>query len=72
MIKYCPNCKQNVYVKLVPLTDFFTVRDVEVEATIQTIVCSKCKEEIWDEQNEKNNDNIIFSKYNTIINGGKS
>ena len=72
MIKYCPNCKQNVYANYVPLTDMFTVREVEFEATIQTIVCSKCKKEIWDEQNEKDNDNIIFSKYNNITKGEKS
>ena len=65
-IKHCDRCNKNILPRVVPLTDLFRVRELDVRATIQTLVCPYCNQEIWDEQNEMDNDNIVFSKYNKL------
>ena len=71
MSKYCDCCKKEVEPCYAKLTDIFGVRELKIEATINVLKCPICGEELWDEQNERDNEVIIFSKYNKLTQTGK-
>lgn len=63
MKEFCYNCEEIHEVELKTITDNFEVRDIEVEATINTYVCKNCGQETYVRENEIKNDIIIFDAY---------
>ena len=65
--KICPKCKKEVRPIMELLSDTFNVENVDVKAAIWVYRCPRCKSEIWDEQNEKDNEVIIYNKYQQLM-----
>lgn len=64
---FCDNCRKMVEARYETLTDIFRVKDRDVKATIIVLKCPKCGEEVWDEENEKRNDEIVYRRYEQIL-----
>jgi formylmethanofuran dehydrogenase subunit E len=63
---YCDICKKEVNTHIQDLTDTFNVKGIPITATIKTRICNECGAEVWDEQLEKQNEKIVYDKYNEL------
>ena len=63
MNKYCDKCQDICEVNEKDITKTFNVKGVDITATIHTLVCTKCNEEVYDEDIEKQNEKIVFDEY---------
>ncbi|MGE4572533.1 MAG: hypothetical protein AB7E09_07305 [Candidatus Izemoplasmatales bacterium] len=63
MKKYCDECKSIEDTYNEKFTDHFEVKDIQINATINLIKCSKCGSEVYDKDNEVKNDIIVFDEY---------
>ena len=66
MIRYCDNCGKDVEVQQKITFGQFQVLNRKVKASIKTLWCPYCHEEVYDEATEKQNELIVFSKYNAF------
>jgi len=60
---YCANCNSFVDAKKKVTPATLKVLDMEIEANISTLECPKCNEKIYNLENEKHNDRLIYDKY---------
>lgn len=68
---YCDICKKEVKTHIQDLTDTFNVKGISITTTIKIRVCNECGAEVWDEQLEKQNEKIVYDKYNELKGGIK-
>jgi putative zinc finger/helix-turn-helix YgiT family protein len=63
MKSYCAKCNSFVDAnqKITPMT--LKVLDMGIDANISVLECPKCNDKIYDLENEKNNDRLIFDEY---------
>ena len=61
--KYCTECGNNVIPIKAKLTRLFEIRGVTIKATLNILVCPYCNYEIYDEENEKENEKIVYGLY---------
>ncbi|MFA6866753.1 MAG: type II toxin-antitoxin system MqsA family antitoxin [Clostridia bacterium] len=60
---YCEKCENLQNVTVEKMTRTFNVKGVNIKASIYIYKCVTCGEEVWDEENEKKNEKIVFSAY---------
>ncbi len=63
MKKYCDTCGQSRDVTTKEIRDTFRVKDKEVDVTITITTCDVCGNEVYNEEQEKKNDLIVFDAY---------
>ena len=66
MKRYCEHCEKEVDVQQRFVTQSFMVKDRKVRASIKILLCPECHQEVFDEATEKQNELLVFSKYNTF------
>ena len=61
--KYCTECGNNVIPIRAKLRKTFDVKGTHIKATINILICPYCNYEIYDEENEKENEKIVYGLY---------
>lgn len=64
---YCENCGRETQSVKNYITKEMNVKGKFITTTIKVLNCKKCGGEVYDENNEKENDEIVFHGYNKTI-----
>ena len=62
-LSHCDNCNRDVIPLKAKLRKVFDVKGTPIKATINILVCPYCNYEIYDEDNEKENEKIVYNLY---------